>query len=98
MNQTAAKANRLMSQIDEGKGTLGMLAKDQAFRNKVSLTVSSLQSILQRADEGQGTMGKLLHDPSLYNNSDQAIVEMRKLLQAVRANPKKYLVIRLHIF
>lgn len=97
-NETAAKANRLMSQVDEGKGTLGMLAKDQAFRNKVSLTVSSLQSILQRADEGKGTMGKLLHDPSLYNNSDQAIVEMRDLLHAIRANPKKYLVIRLHIF
>lgn len=98
VNQTAAKANRLMTQIDEGKGTLGMLAHDQAFRNKVSLTVSDLQSILHRADEGQGTMGKLLHDPSLYNNSDQAVVEMRKLLQAVRANPKKYLAIRLHIF
>jgi phospholipid/cholesterol/gamma-HCH transport system substrate-binding protein len=91
-------ANNLVAGINQGKGTLGMLAKDQAFRNKVSLTVSSLQSILKRADEGQGTMGKLLHDPSLYNNSDQAIVEMRKLLQAIRANPKKYLVIRLHIF
>ena len=98
VNQSAAKANRLMTQIDEGKGTLGMMAKDQAFRNKVSLTVSSLQSILKRADEGQGTMGKLLHDPSLYNNSDHAVVEMRRLLAAVRANPKKYLVIRLHIF
>ena len=98
LNQTSAKANRLMSQIDEGKGTLGMLAKDQAFRNKVSSTVSSLQSILRRANEGEGTVGKLLHDPSLYNNSNRAIVEMRELLHAVRANPKKYLVIRLHIF
>jgi len=98
VNQSAAKANRLMTQIDEGKGTLGMMAKDEAFRNKVSSTVSSLQSILKRADEGKGTMGKLLHDPSLYNNSDQAVVEMRRLLAAVRANPKKYLVIRLHIF
>jgi phospholipid/cholesterol/gamma-HCH transport system substrate-binding protein len=98
LNQTTAKANRLMAQIDEGKGTLGMLAKDEAFRNKVSSTVSSLQSILRRANEGQGTVGKLLHDPSLYNNSNRAIVEMRELLHAVRANPKKYLVIRLHIF
>ncbi|MGB8477886.1 MAG: MlaD family protein [Acidobacteriaceae bacterium] len=98
VNQTAAKANRLMTQIDEGKGTLGMMAKDEAFRNKVSRTVSDLQSILHRADAGEGTVGKLLHDPSLYNNSDQAVVEMRKLLAAVRANPKKYLVIRLHIF
>lgn len=91
-------ANNLVAGINQGKGTLGMLAKDQAFRNKVGQTVSSLQSILQRADEGKGTMGKLLHDPSLYNNSDQAIVEMRDLLHAIRANPKKYLVIRLHIF
>ena len=98
VNQTALKANNLMSQINQGKGTLGMLAKDEAFRNKVSLTITDLHSILQRANAGEGTVGKLLHDPSLYNNSDQAVVEMRKLLQAVRANPKKYLVIRLHIF
>jgi phospholipid/cholesterol/gamma-HCH transport system substrate-binding protein len=98
LNQTSAKANRLMSQIDEGQGTLGMLAKDQEFRNKVSSTVSSLQSILRRANEGQGSVGKLLRDPSLYNNSNRAIVEMRDLLHAIRANPKKYLVIRLHIF
>lgn len=98
VNQSAAKANRLMTQIDEGKGTLGMMAKDEAFRNKVSRTVSDLQSILHRADAGEGTVGKLLHDPSLYNNSDRAVVEMRRLLAAVRANPKKYLVIRLHIF
>jgi len=98
VNKTAANANHLIAEINEGKGTLGMMAKDEAFRNKVSRTVSDLQSILHRADEGEGTVGKLLHDPSLYNNSDQAVVEMRKLLAAVRANPKKYLVIRLHIF
>ncbi len=98
VNHTAQNANNLMSQINEGKGTLGMLAKDQAFRNKLSLTVSNLQSILKRADAGQGTVGKLLHDPALYNNSNRTIVEMRQLLQAIRANPKKYLVIRLKIF
>jgi phospholipid/cholesterol/gamma-HCH transport system substrate-binding protein len=98
VNKTAANANRLLAEINEGKGTLGMMAKDEAFRNKVSRTVTDLQSILHRADAGEGTVGKLLHDPSLYNNSDQAVVEMRKLLAAVRANPKKYLVIRLHIF
>jgi phospholipid/cholesterol/gamma-HCH transport system substrate-binding protein len=98
VNQTAANANHLIADINAGKGTLGMMAKDQAFRNKVSLTISDLQSILHRADAGEGTVGKLLHDPSLYNNSDQAVVEMRKLLAAVRADPKKYLVIRLHIF
>lgn len=98
LNQTAGKANHLVTGIDEGKGTLGMLTKDEAFRNKVNLTVTNLQSILQRADEGKGTVGKLLRDPSLYNNGNEAIVEMRSLVQAVRQNPKKYLVIRLKIF
>ncbi len=98
VNQTASNANKLIAQINDGQGTLGMLAKDQAFRNKINLTVANLQSILKRMDEGQGTMGKLLHDPALYNNSNQTIVEMRRLLQAIRQNPKKYLVIRLRIF
>jgi phospholipid/cholesterol/gamma-HCH transport system substrate-binding protein len=98
VNHTAANANHLLAEINAGKGTLGMMAQDEAFRNKVRLTISDLQSILHRADAGEGTVGKLLHDPSLYNNSNKAVVEMRELLAAVRANPKKYLVIRLHIF
>ncbi|MGC1784945.1 MAG: MlaD family protein [Acidobacteriaceae bacterium] len=91
-------ANNLIGGINHGQGTLGMIAKDQAFRNRVSRTVADLQAIVQRANAGQGTVGKLLHDPALYNDSNRTIVEMRELLQAIRKNPKKYLVIRLKIF
>lgn len=98
LNQTAAKANRLMAGIDQGQGTLGMLAKDQAFRDRLNATIGNLQSISHSMATGQGTAGKLLHDPTLYNNTNQSVLELRRLLTAVRANPKKYLVIRLKIF
>jgi phospholipid/cholesterol/gamma-HCH transport system substrate-binding protein len=96
--QTSAKANHLMDGIDAGQGTLGLLAKDQKFRQQVNATVTNLNKISSGLVAGEGTTGKLLHDPALYNNTNQSVVELRRLLAAIRANPKKYLVIRLRIF
>ena len=98
LNQTAAKANHLLAGVNQGQGTLGMLARDEAFRNKLNATIGNLQSISHSMASGEGTAGKLLHDPTLYNNTNQSVLELRRLLTAVRANPKKYLVIRLKIF
>lgn len=75
-----------------------MLAKDQAFRDKLNATIGNLQSISHSLAAGEGTTGKLLHDPTLYDNTNRSVLELRRLLTAIRANPKKYLVIRLKIF
>jgi phospholipid/cholesterol/gamma-HCH transport system substrate-binding protein len=84
--------------MNAGKGTLGQLAKDQAFAEKLQNAISNLSSITDRLNAGEGTAGKLLADPSLYDSADKLLTEVRSLIQAVRQNPKKYLTIRLKVF
>jgi phospholipid/cholesterol/gamma-HCH transport system substrate-binding protein len=84
--------------MNAGKATLGKLAKDQAFADKLQNTINNLSTITDQLNAGQGTAGKLLQDPALYNSADQLLSEVRSLIQAVRQNPKKYLTIRLKVF
>lgn len=98
LNQTIAKTNSLMDEINQGKGALGMMAKNEEFARKLDKTVTNMQTLTTNMAEGKGTVGKLMVDPSLYNNADKSLLQMSNLLQAIRENPKKYLVIHFKIF
>jgi len=93
-----SNANALMAEINQGKGTLGMVAKDPQFEAKFRDTVDRLDSIMTRIDNGQGTIGQLVVNPSLYNNADAMITESRNLVTRIREDPKKYLTFHVKIF
>ncbi len=97
-NATIAKANQLMDDVNNGKGALGLLAKNQEFADKLHNTMAKLSDISTRLEAGEGTAGQFLRNPSLYNNTDQMLVETRNLVKAIRENPKKYLTIRFRVF
>ncbi|HVO09655.1 MAG TPA: MlaD family protein [Vicinamibacteria bacterium] len=63
---------------------------------------NSLDSILARMDRGEGTLGKLSKDDQLYKNAvdatdnfNKAAQELQKLLGDLRANPKKYINLKI---
>ena len=93
-----ANANQLMAEVNQGKGSLGKLAKDPAFAQKLDDTISRLDSILKSVDEGKGTLGQMLQNRSLYDHADQTLDAAQHLVKDMREDPKKYLVIRLKLF
>jgi phospholipid/cholesterol/gamma-HCH transport system substrate-binding protein len=52
-------------------------------------------SVLVKLNTGQGSLGLLLNDPSLYRNGDSLVTQLRGLVTDVRANPKKYVSVRI---
>ena len=46
----------------------------------------------------QGTLGQLLVNPQLYDSLNGATREFQSLAKDMRANPKKFLTIRLSLF
>jgi phospholipid/cholesterol/gamma-HCH transport system substrate-binding protein len=98
LNETIGNANRLLADVNAGKGSIGKLAKDPAFAKKLDDTVSRLDSILTNINEGKGTVGQLMNNRSVYDHADQTLDEAQNLIKSIRADPKKYLVIRLKLF
>jgi len=96
--QTIAGVHKLVDDLNAGKGTAGKLLKSDELSNEVKTTLGKIDSILDKVDSGKGTIGQLLVDPQLYENLNGATREMHLLMKDFRANPKKFLRIKLAIF
>jgi phospholipid/cholesterol/gamma-HCH transport system substrate-binding protein len=55
---------------------------------------ASLQSVSGKVDRGDGTLGRLVNDPKLYDEAKQAVTELKTLIADIKANPKKYLNVK----
>jgi phospholipid/cholesterol/gamma-HCH transport system substrate-binding protein len=62
---------------------------------KVDVFLSTGDSVLSKINRGQGTLGLLVNDPGLFRRTDSVLAELRALTADFRANPKKYVNIRL---
>jgi phospholipid/cholesterol/gamma-HCH transport system substrate-binding protein len=98
IDQAVKNTNDLLQQINSGQGALGEAIKDPAFAKKLDNTVTQLSTILTDLNEGKGSAGQFLKNRSLYDHLDNTSSEAQKLIQSIRQNPKKYLVIRLKLF
>lgn len=98
LNAAVANTNKLVEGINSGKGAAGKLTQDAEFAKKLDDTVTNLNGILKGLNEGKGTLGQMMQNKSVYDHADQAMDQAQQLLKGIRENPKKYLVIRLHIF
>ena len=89
---------KLLADLNEGKGTAGQLLKSDALAKQLSSTIGRVDTMLDKVNRGEGTLGQLLVNPSLYENLDGTAVEMKGLMKDFRANPKKFLRIKLALF
>jgi phospholipid/cholesterol/gamma-HCH transport system substrate-binding protein len=55
---------------------------------------ASLQTLSGRVERGQGTLGKLVQDDRAYEETRAAVTELRALIADIKANPKKYLTVK----
>jgi phospholipid/cholesterol/gamma-HCH transport system substrate-binding protein len=90
--------NTLLADLNAGKGTAGQLLKSNDLANQIHETIARLDTTLDKINSGEGTIGQLLNNPSLYESLDGTMRETHGLIKDFRANPKKFLSIKLHIF
>jgi phospholipid/cholesterol/gamma-HCH transport system substrate-binding protein len=96
--QTLAEMRRLTQDLNAGKGTAGKLLKDDQLYKQFNQLAAKLDSTIDRINSGQGTMGQLLVNPQLYEAMKGAMREFQSLARDMRANPKKFLRLKLAIF
>jgi phospholipid/cholesterol/gamma-HCH transport system substrate-binding protein len=85
----------ISSQISRGKGTLGMLIKDESLYNTALATVSNLQDtateikvtvaearkVVDKVNSRQGTVGLLMNDDQLYRETTESMTNLKEILQ-----------------
>jgi phospholipid/cholesterol/gamma-HCH transport system substrate-binding protein len=96
--RAVADLRRILSDVDAGKGTVGKLLKSDELHNQIASTLTTVDTMLNKVNSGQGTMGQLLVNQSLYDSINGTTRELNGLLQDFRANPRKFLRIKLALF
>ena len=97
-HQTLDQIRQLVADVNSGKGTAGMLLKDPTLANRLNDLVAKFNLTVDKINSGQGTLGQFAVNPQLYDAMTGATREFQSLAQDIRANPKKFLTIRLTIF
>ncbi len=98
LKDLTASLSDVAASLRRGEGTAGKLLHDDALFNRIDGVSSRLDALLSRVEKGEGTAGKLFQDPELYNNLNAALKEVRSLVSDVRADPGKYLRVKLSLF
>src|SRR6266403_1317478 len=98
LRKTTTQFNELLSDLQAGRGTAGKLLKDEAMYSKINQLLGKVDSTIDKLNAGQGTLGQLMVNPQLYDSLNGATGELHQFVKDLRANPKKFLRIKLAIF
>lgn len=98
LNADLDQINTMLTNLNQGKGTAGQLLTNDQIAKQLSATLTKVDLTIDKVNSGEGTIGQLLVNPQLYDEATGTTRELHELLKDFRANPKKFLSIKLHIF
>lgn len=74
--QGLERMNNLLGDMQEGRGTLGKLVRDDALYGELTTLVTSIQRVTEAVNKGQGTLGRLVNDPTAAKELQAALTNL----------------------
>jgi phospholipid/cholesterol/gamma-HCH transport system substrate-binding protein len=79
------QATSLLTDIRQGKGTVGKLFTDDQLYRDVDKFVDSAQVVAGYLSKGQGTIGMLVRDPAAYRQLNTALANLQEMTRRINA-------------
>lgn len=98
MSGAAANLETMTGRVARGEGTVGKLINETELYDRLDALTARLDTLVSGVSKGEGTAGMLLQDKALYDNMNQAATSLNELIAAIKADPRKYLTVRVSIF
>jgi phospholipid/cholesterol/gamma-HCH transport system substrate-binding protein len=74
------RMDRIVANVESGKGTIGELLNDPTMVNKVNAILNQVQGILNDATNGKGTIGRLISDKELADKFADAVDKLDRIV------------------
>jgi phospholipid/cholesterol/gamma-HCH transport system substrate-binding protein len=78
LEQTLGAAQRVMDDLEAGKGTLGRVLRDEAMGERLERAVGSLESVMRQVEQGDGLAPALLNDAEMRAQFQSTLSEAQK--------------------
>jgi len=88
----------MTGRLTRGEGTIGKLLTEKELYDRLNSMSDRFDKVAASLQQREGTMGLLLNDKQMYEKINATVDEVRGLVQAIKADPKKYLNVRVSIF
>lgn len=90
IEEVTGSLRRIVRDVEEGKGTIGLLLKDDSVYREAKEVigeakevVQTIKTITKEVDEGKGSLGKLLKDESIYDEAKEAIRNIKEVTGSI---------------
>jgi len=98
LTSTTANLDVMTGRLTRGEGTIGKLLTEKELYDRLNSMSDRFDKVAASLQQREGTMGLLLNDKQMYEKINATVDEVRLLVQAIKADPKKYLNVRVSIF
>jgi phospholipid/cholesterol/gamma-HCH transport system substrate-binding protein len=79
------RIDSLLAGVEQGKGNIGKLLKDEELYNRLNGIATEGQTLLADVRNGKGTISKLIYDDALYNEIRSPIQRVDAILADLQA-------------
>jgi phospholipid/cholesterol/gamma-HCH transport system substrate-binding protein len=83
MADAIAQIHSAVEDANKGKGTLGLLLKDEKTARDVVQTVARINSLFEGVEEGKGVLGVLLKDEKAASEMKQSLARINSMIDDV---------------
>jgi phospholipid/cholesterol/gamma-HCH transport system substrate-binding protein len=83
MDVLVKRLDRIVSEVESGRGTLHGVIYDPALLNKMNLLVNQVQQLVADVSNGKGTIGKFFADETFYRKANDAVDKLDRLVDDV---------------
>jgi phospholipid/cholesterol/gamma-HCH transport system substrate-binding protein len=80
VNAVLGQLKLTLGDVNNGKGTFGMMLKDPRLYDQLAKASENLQNLTQELGKGNGSFGKLVRDPEFYNNLVEVSAKTKELM------------------
>ena len=74
----------LVKDVEGGKGTLGLLVKDDTLYKDAKDAVGSIKTLTSDIEQGKGTIGKLIKDETIYTDAKDMVKNIKEITDGIK--------------
>lgn len=93
VNGITNNLNGATGNITDFSASLKQMPLDSTIQ-ALNATLANLQSLSQQLNDKNSSLGKIINDRDLYDNTNHAIASLDSLLMDIKANPKRYINVK----
>lgn len=80
---TLDEAKAVVTQVNQGQGTLGRLVKDDALYRETTTMMANLREVMEKINQGKGSVGELVNDRTFLKNAKLTLQKVEKATEGL---------------